>query len=56
MRGWVRFQHTTRLFMNWMLPNSNKQLITPKGDKLLPVPDLTLMLPAFCISVVGKHW
>ena len=56
MRGRVKFRQTTRLFTNQRVPNSNEQLIMPKGVRLLPVADFTLIPPTFCILKGGKHW
>ena len=43
MRGLVRVLQTIRLLLNLIFPNSKEQFIMPKGVKLLPVADLTLM-------------
>ena len=43
IRGQVRFLHTISLLLNVIFPNSKEQCIMPKGVKLLPVADLTLI-------------
>ena len=47
MRGQLRFLHTMRLLWNFIFPNSKEQCIMPKGIKLLPVADFTLIFLAF---------
>ena len=49
MRGRVRFLQTMRLLWNLIFPNSKEQCITPKGVKLLPVADFTLIFLFFAI-------
>ena len=47
IRGWVRFLHTMRLLLNVIFPNLKEQCIMPKGVKLLPMADLTLIFVIF---------
>ena len=47
IRGLVRFLHTIKSPLNFILPNSNEQFTKLMGVKLLPVADLTLI---FCMN------
>ena len=42
-KGSSKILHMMKSLLNCTLPNSKEQLIRPKGVKLLPVADLTLM-------------
>ena len=56
MRGQVRFLHTMRLLLNLIFPNLKEQCIMPKGVKLLPVADLTLIFLNVCNLIKGNCW
>ena len=56
MRGWVRFLHTMRLLLNDIFPSLKEQCIMPKGVKLLPMADFTLIFFNFCIFIEGNCW
>ena len=42
-------------FVNAVFPNSKVQFMIPKGDKLLPVADLTCVLVNECILFNCNH-